>query len=40
MKEHNIRIGFVGTRFSGTDGVSLETQKWASVLEAQGHACF
>ncbi len=34
------RIGFVSTRFSGTDGVSLETQKWANVLERQGHTCF
>ncbi len=34
------RIGFVGTRFAGTDGVSLETGKWADVLEADGHKCF
>jgi glycosyltransferase involved in cell wall biosynthesis len=34
------RIGFVSTRFSGTDGVSLETGKWAEVLERLGHACF
>ena len=34
------RIGFVGTRFAGTDGVSLETKKWAHVLEAEGHECF
>jgi glycosyltransferase involved in cell wall biosynthesis len=27
------RIGFVSTRFDGTDGVSLETRKWAHVLE-------
>jgi mannosylglucosylglycerate synthase len=27
------RIGFVSTRFDGTDGVSLETQKWAHVLK-------
>ncbi len=40
MNSNHIRIGFVGTRFSGTDGVSLETQKWASVLEAEGHECF
>lgn len=31
------RIGFVSTRFAGTDGVSLETEKWASVLESLGH---
>jgi glycosyltransferase involved in cell wall biosynthesis len=34
------RIGFISTRFSGTDGVSLETAKWAAVLEGLGHACF
>jgi glycosyltransferase involved in cell wall biosynthesis len=35
-----MKIGFVSTRFAGTDGVSLETSKWAQVLEAQGHTCF
>jgi glycosyltransferase involved in cell wall biosynthesis len=35
-----LRIGFVSTRFAGTDGVSLETAKWASVLEELGHDCF
>ena len=30
------RIGFVSTRFNSTDGVSLETQKWAHVLERLG----
>jgi glycosyltransferase involved in cell wall biosynthesis len=34
------RIGFVSTRFEGTDGVSLETEKWAAVLERMGHTCF
>ncbi len=34
------RIGFVSTRFNGTDGVSLETQKWAHVLEGLNHPCF
>ncbi len=34
------RIGFVSTRLAGTDGVSLETQKWAEVLERDGHECF
>lgn len=33
-------IGFVSTRFSGTDGVSLESSKWAQVLEKNGHRCF
>ncbi|HJS20346.1 MAG TPA: glycosyltransferase family 4 protein [Anaerolineales bacterium] len=34
------RIGFVSTRFSTTDGVSLETQKWAHVLNGLGHQMF
>lgn len=34
------RIGFVSTRFAGTDGVSLETDKWVHVLERLGHTCF
>jgi glycosyltransferase involved in cell wall biosynthesis len=34
------RIGFVSTRFKGTDGVSLETEKWAHVLERLGHTCY
>ncbi|KXK15092.1 MAG: putative glycosyltransferase [Chloroflexi bacterium OLB14] len=33
-------IGFISTRFSGTDGVSLETEKWATVLQRMGHNCF
>lgn len=33
-------IGFVSTRFAGTDGVSLETAKWAAILERMGHECF
>ncbi|MCP4349954.1 MAG: glycosyltransferase family 4 protein [Desulfobacterales bacterium] len=33
-------IGFVSTRFAGTDGVSLETSKWADVFEREGLACF
>jgi glycosyltransferase involved in cell wall biosynthesis len=36
----NINIGFISTRFAGTDGVSLETEKWATVLERLGHECF
>jgi len=34
------RIGFISTRFAGTDGVSLEAAKWAQVLEQDGHSCF
>ncbi len=33
-------IGFISTRFAGTDGVSLETEKWAAVLNRMGHSCF
>ena len=33
-------IGFVSTRFAGTDGVSLEASKWAAVLTRQGYGCF
>ena len=35
-----INIGFVSTRFSGTDGVSLEASKWAEVLRCNGHFIF
>ncbi|MBI4760487.1 MAG: glycosyltransferase [Chloroflexota bacterium] len=34
------KIGFISTRFASTDGVSLETTKWATVLERLGHECF
>lgn len=34
------RIGFISTRFHGTDGVTLEAEKWAHILTQQGHACF
>lgn len=34
------RIGFISTRFAGTDGVTLEASKWASILKAQSHECF
>ena len=33
------RVAFVSTRISGTDGVSLETRKWAEVLESMGLEC-
>ena len=38
--ENKKRVGFVSTRFFGTDGVSLETAKWADVLEAEGFQCY
>ena len=34
------RLGFVSTRFDGTDGVSLETRKWAQVLERLGQSVY
>lgn len=33
----SLRFGFVAIRFTGTDGVSLEAEKWAQALEAEGH---
>ncbi len=35
-----INIGFISTRFAGTDGVSLEASKWAEVLRCSGHRIF
>lgn len=32
-----MNFGFVSTRFAGTDGVSLESAKWAEVLWRDGH---
>ncbi|MEE8398867.1 MAG: DUF1499 domain-containing protein, partial [Desulfobacterales bacterium] len=32
-------VGFIATRLSGTDGVSLETEKWAVVFERRGFNC-
>ncbi len=36
----NKNIGFVSTRFAGTDGVTLEASKWADVFERDGHSCY
>jgi len=33
-------IGFISTRFSGTDGVTMEASKWSKVLKQNGHSCF
>ena len=33
-------IGFISTRFAGTDGVTMEASKWANVLRKKGHKCF
>lgn len=40
MSTKKLNIGFISFRFEGTDGVSLETSKWAQVLEEMGHSCF
>jgi len=37
-RDHN--VGFISTRFAGTDGVSLETAKWAEVFEKKGFSCY
>jgi glycosyltransferase involved in cell wall biosynthesis len=37
-KSHN--VGFISTRFAGTDGVSLETEKWADVFKQVGFDCY
>ncbi len=33
-------VGFISTRIAGTDGVSLELEKWAEVLERNHFNCF
>ncbi|NOY98983.1 MAG: glycosyltransferase family 4 protein [Chloroflexi bacterium] len=38
--KRTLNIGFISFRFHGTDGVSLETSKWAAVLEEMGHTCY
>jgi len=42
MNGPNMRknIGFVSTRFAGTDGVTMEASKWAQVLTRNGHSCY
>src|SRR5882672_10096020 len=34
------RIGFISTRFHGTDGVTLEARKWAHIFSGMGHSCY
>jgi glycosyltransferase involved in cell wall biosynthesis len=38
IKDKN--VGFISTRLAGTDGVSLETAKWAKVFESEGFTSF
>jgi mannosylglucosylglycerate synthase len=35
-----MRIGFIATRLSGTDGVTLEVGKWSQVLTKMGHEIY
>lgn len=35
-----MRIGFISTRLSGTDGVTLEVEKWSNVLARHKHELF
>lgn len=35
-----LSFGFVSTRLAGTDGVSLETEKWVDLLTSKGCRCF
>jgi glycosyltransferase involved in cell wall biosynthesis len=35
-----MNIGFVSTRLAGTDGVTLETIKWARICRELGHSTF
>ena len=35
-----MNIGFLSTRLAGTDGVTLETAKWAKVCQQLGHKVF
>ena len=33
-------VAFISTRIAGTDGVSLEIEKWADIFEEEGFNCF
>jgi len=35
-----MKVGFISTRLAGTDGVSLETKKWAEVARLLGHQVY
>ena len=35
--DRSLNVGFISTRFKGTDGVSLEAEKWASIVREFGH---
>jgi len=33
-------VAFISTRIAGTDGVSLEIEKWANIFEKEGFTCY
>ena len=35
-----MKIVILATRIAGTDGVSLETQKWAHIFKREGFHCY
>lgn len=35
-----MNLGFISTRLAGTDGVSLETAKWATIFQRMGHQVY
>ncbi len=40
LENQKKNVGFVSTRLAGTDGVSLETAKWAKVFQNEGFSCY
>jgi glycosyltransferase involved in cell wall biosynthesis len=39
-RRNSVNVGFISTRLAGTDGVSLETAKLATILGRMGHGVF
>ncbi len=39
-KKKGKNVGFIAVRLAGTDGVSLETSKWARIFEKNGFTCY
>ena len=40
VKDGPPHVGFISTRLAGTDGVSLEAEKWCRILTGMGLECF
>src|SRR3970040_894778 len=40
MRDGPRHVGFISTRLAGTDGVSLEAEKWCRILTGMGLECF